>query len=246
MLIPSVSPFAFKPRGVHFDGVNDYLSRGADFTGLADGDLGTLSFWMNPAAEVTGGAGILHAHTGAANRFRAKITNVSGNNRIDIEAWDSGGTSRLDLRTSQFIDYSNSWYHVVASWDVQNGLRHLYVDDISDAATSTSSSTNTLDYTAGNWWVGSENSGSSKFDGDLAEIWFNTSYLDLSVTANRRKFITANGKPAYLGKNGTKPTGSIPLLYLSGKAAAFATNKGSGGGMTVTGSLTDAATRPQL
>jgi hypothetical protein len=58
-------------------------------------------------------------------------------------------------------------------------------------------------------------------------------FYDLSVTANRRKFIAADGTPVDLGANASSVTGTVPYTYLTvrpgGVANDFATNNGSGG-----------------
>ena len=100
------------------------------------------------------------------------------------------------------------------------------------------------DYDEADIGIGGEPDGSTLFDGDLADLYFTNEYLDISVEANRREFIDASGKPVDLGVTGTNPTGSQPLLFFSGDTSSWHTNKGSGGGMTEVGALTDAATSP--
>jgi hypothetical protein len=69
-------------------------------------------------------------------------------------------------------------------------------------------------------------------------------HLDLSVEANRRKFISAAGKPVSLGANGSTPTGSQPIIYLANPTATWQDNLGAGGNFTENGALADAATNP--
>jgi hypothetical protein len=79
----------------------------------------------------------------------------------------------------------------------------------------------------------------------LAEVYINLAeYVDLSVEANRRKFISSAGKPVNLGASGSVPTGTAPIMYFKGPASAFPTNLGTGGNFTVTGTLTDGSTNP--
>ena len=85
-------------------------------------------------------------------------------------------------------------------------------------------------------------SGSNKFNGDLADFWLDPgTYIDLSDPANRRKFRDASGNPVYLGADGSKPTGTAPDIFLSGNTEDWHTNKGTGGGFTENGALTDSA-----
>jgi hypothetical protein len=83
-------------------------------------------------------------------------------------------------------------------------------------------------------------------DAEVAELYLNTKeFLDLSIEANRRKFISAAGKPADdLGASGEGPTGTNPTVFLSGDTVTWHTNKGSGGGFTEVGALTDASSSP--
>jgi hypothetical protein len=87
------------------------------------------------------------------------------------------------------------------------------------------------------WGLGAYPNGGNIFTGSLGDIWFMPGlYIDLSIEANRRRFISAAGEPVYLGANGEGPTGAVPLVYLSGALASWHTNKGTGGGFTLTGS----------
>jgi hypothetical protein len=58
------------------------------------------------------------------------------------------------------------------------------------------------------------------------------------------KFFSAAGKPVALGADGSTPTGTAPRIFFSGDNSSFATNKGTGGSFTLTGSLTNASTSP--
>jgi hypothetical protein len=63
-------------------------------------------------------------------------------------------------------------------------------------------------------------------------------FLDISVEANRRKFINAAGDPVDLGSDGSTPTSTAPIVYQNGDFTNFETNQGTGGNFTVTGALT--------
>lgn len=71
---------------------------------------------------------------------------------------------------------------------------------------------------------------------------------NITVKANRRKFISANGKPVFLGTDGSKPTGTPPIVFLSQQRNdtpnTFNINRGTGGDFTITGTLTESTTSP--
>lgn len=114
----------------------------------------------------------------------------------------------------------------------------------------------TIDYTRGNFYIGALGDGSGKLAGDLAEFYahlnpFRTSTIDLSVSGTREYWRGGDGKPRHIGDFGASTRGpddavtnAMPIIYLRGPAAAFATNRGKGGAFSVTGALTDASTSP--
>jgi hypothetical protein len=72
-----------------------------------------------------------------------------------------------------------------------------------------------------------------------AELLFQPTvgFVDLSVEANRRKFIATGGTPAWMGSNGALPFDRVPAVYLTtlGPPLDFAENNGTGGGFAPSG-----------
>jgi hypothetical protein len=80
---------------------------------------------------------------------------------------------------------------------------------------------------------------------DMADVWLGAGQsLDLSIVANRRKFITFDRKPVDLGRQGKTPTGMRPTIFFSGDVDQFPDNRGTGGAFTLVGSLSDATSSP--
>ena len=79
---------------------------------------------------------------------------------------------------------------------------------------------------------------------DMSDTWVNSALVDFSVETNRRKFISASGRPVDIGSDCSTPTGTVPAFCFSGDASNFATNQGTGGAFTTTGTLTNASTSP--
>lgn len=224
-----------------FDGATN-VSRGAALTGVADSKMGILSCWLRSDSLVG---------------TRSILWNDSQTVIIDTDTTAIIVTTRTAALTSACVLTANTaistgtWYHVLASWDVATaGARALYVNDVDDMHV-TAFVNNTIAYATGvtDWYVG-HTSGVFDFDGCLAELYFAPGqYLDFSTVSNRRKFISANGKPVYLGADGSIPTGTAPAIYMhldDGEAAAnFDNNLGSGGTFTTTaGTLTTCASSP--
>jgi hypothetical protein len=140
---------------------------------------------------------------------------------------------------------ADGWTHILASWDVAISAAHLWISDANADLAPIVYSTNDIKYDGGNVGLGAYNTGLVFFTGDMAEVWISfTDYFDLTIAANRRKFIRGSGKPQFLGANGERPTGTSPAIYMKGPASAFASNLGTGGAFNVHGTLTDAATSP--
>jgi hypothetical protein len=225
---------AYVAQGVRFDGTNDWLSRASPLSGVVDGQLGILSFWF----KMMGGDGSVQIFledgsiSGALQFFR------NGSNQLNVTVGAIGQVTS----TSTFVA-GMGWKHALAAWNAASLSMRLYIQDVSEH--SITAAGGTADYTHTDFFIGARSGGSLILNAEVAEFYFNTAeFLDISVAANRRKFISAGGAPVNLGADGSTPTGNAPAIYLSGPVATWHTNDGSGGGFTVTGALTAASSNP--
>lgn len=218
-----------------FDGTNDYLTRGADLTGNADTDTGTFSAWI----DFQGGDGV------RTDFFRAEggwlEISKQASNSLRVIATKSGGGD-LSVSSASTYTVSSGMLHILASWDLSASAVHLYVNDTDDAGTP-SITAGTIDYTRPDYGIGARDDGTNKINAKMGDVWWDNSYIDFSVAANRRLFIDSLGNPVDLGSDGSSP-GVVPLVFLSGDVATWHTNKGDGGGFTESGALTDGGTYP--
>ena len=235
------SPFVVD--GADFDGINDYMTRGAGLTGAADSKLGIFSAWL----RLDGGDGVAQYLLEGTNRVAVTRRN---DNKISVIGTNAAGVGVMTLVTNATYAAGASWIHVLASWDMAGGVggRHLYINGVSDLDVVTFTD-DTIDYTVADWTIATIGAGSFKLDGCLAEFYFAPGqYLDFSVVANRRKFFKTSSQPAFLGATGSLPTGVAPLVYQhldDGEAVAnFATNRGTGGNFTITSVLATASSSP--
>ncbi len=243
----------YRTQGVVFDGVNDYLNRNGIFTGAANNKLWTCGFWFRNLPQ----DGVTRSLIGSSGIGPVQIEQRNGNFTMRAERVASGAAY---LASSSFT-VDSDWHHFVFSIDLSStSKRYYYADAVDVGATHTTYNTATdiawasddSPTLSGNTWIGRDlNNGAtevnSRFSGEIADLWMSNVYIDLSIPANLQAFIR-DGKPVNLGSNGSNPNGTAPLLYLSAAGAAtadvFATNKGSGGGMTLTGALTTSSTSP--
>lgn len=236
--------------GADFDGTNDYLTRGSDLSGNADGKVGLASFFF----RIDGGDGTQFRFIYTASSVGGAAASGFGiqrtsSNKLQVIGSNSTPSIILSFLSTINVQAGAQWKHCLASWDMTSPpKRHLYIDDANVISPATHTN-DTIEYTKEDWSVGAGADGGQKFSGCLAEFYFNTQqYLDLSLLGNRRKFIDHNLRPVFLGADGSVPTGTPPLIYLhldDGEAADnFAINRGTGGNFTVNGALATASNSP--
>lgn len=229
-----------------FDGTNDYMLRGADLSSVVDSKSGILSLWI----RLDGGDGVQQRLLGNSAIANAGFYVLRlSTNLFAVVGENAASTIILDLRTTATFVAGATWRHLLASWDLASaGASHLYINDVSDKNELVFTN-DTIDYTLGDFGVGAGTAGGAKTNGCLAEVYFAPGqYLNFADSSNRRKFITVEGYPANLGSDGATPTGTAPAVYLhlddAEAVANFATNRGSGGNFTITGTLDTGSTSP--
>lgn len=212
------------PEGVSFDGTNDYLSRSSDLTGNADGKTFTFSCWVYASAagyilrvnDTVEGLWVSVSGTGAFN--------IRGHNASSTMIFNAYGHS-IPLHT---------WSHILASIDLTNSAnRYIYINDIDETSSFTFNAytNDNIDFTGTAHYVGCENSSSNLLDGRLSNVFLDYQYRDLSIEANRRLFIDADGKPV----DTSSLNGIIDLPMTD--AATAGDNRGTGGNFTINGVL---------
>lgn len=232
---------AYVPKAVELNGASDYLVTTAGSSGVSDSKMATGSFWFRRNGGI-GVSQVIQYHE-SSSRY---VIEIGTDNTIRVYGDNSTGSVQiLWLQTTPAVTDQN-WHHFMYSFDLSDPMGtsctrcHFYLDDVDTTPAIATYTDDVIDFADVNVYVGSDTT--DYFNGDIADFWFDTgTYIDLSNVANRRKFISASGSPVDLGSNGEKVTGSAPDIFLSGDATGFATNKGTGGGFTLNGTLADIA-----
>lgn len=229
----------FPVGAANFDGVNDYMTRGADFTGNTDTKLALISFWFRNTA--IGG----YFYNGGSNSY-VQMTGASVAPYFLLRN-SVAGTVALLYSDTAYND--GNWHHVAIAVDAVNSVASYYVDGANHKNAGSTIANDTIDWTQTQHTFGAADGGGSRIATDWAELYFNTQeYLDITVAANLQKFRGTNGKPVNLGATGSLPTGTDPIGFFrvaAGAAAStFATNLGTGGNLTITGALTSSTSSP--
>ena len=212
-----------------FDGTNDWLTRGAGLTGAADVKVGTFSFWAR-FTDLATARNVFQNNTGRI-RFSLSSTGI-----LTLNGYSYGGVSKLVVRSSNNQD-DGQYHHHLVSFNLATTTVRWYVDDVDDA-TITTSEDSTLDYTDADWGLAAAVNGNLKTTGAFSEFYMALEYLDLSVEANRRKFISSTGHPVDLGPSCSTPTGTASIICMRTQFNNAGLNDGTGGDFVINGAPT--------
>jgi len=226
---------------VQFDG-STHLERGADLTGNANSDFCTFSFWGRYDDD-DNDDNDTHIFSTAALRFRIR----NSANGVNVEAKHTSpafGSADCQYGSSGMHTENEKWHHYCGTVDTNaNSNCNFFVDDVKDVNyAQDADGSYTIGFVQSNHAIGGKpGSSANKIKMSIYEYWIGIGVnLQMDTTSNRRKFINADLTPVSLGSDGSTPTGTAPLIYMSGGPSEFVTNKGSGGNFSVTsGALID-------
>lgn len=228
-LFVSAGSAGYYPHAIgDFDGTSDYLTRGTGLTGAADGKVGLFSCWL----RLDGGDSAVQTILEVVGDYF--LIDRPNTNKLRCYAKNSSNTTILSQNSTTTYTASTTWYHLLFSWDLANSKAWTYVNDTSVGDTPNTLTDDNIDYTRPDWRLGGKPAG-ARVNGALAEFYFALEYLDISVTANRRYFISASGDPVPLGADGSIPTGTAPIIYMKERAKNAGLNFGTGGDFTING-----------
>lgn len=218
----------YQARGANFDGTNDWIEE----TGLSTSS--STRFVVSAWARLTGGDATiryLSQITGTRMYAYAHSTNVY---RIGVR--NAANATLAEWRFTTSIAADTTWHHIFVYFDGLTPANTFgFFDGVAQGA-DTTGGTGTFNTDQVTWAVGAATGGSSKFPGDIAELWMGDPGRTVTA-ADVTKFISG-GRPRWLGHTGAGPFGAQPLFYFRGGFGAFGTNSGSAGNLAVTGALT--------
>ena len=177
-----------------------------------------------------GAIAVLSLSTASVGRLQMILLNDVGN---PTAFYASGTSTQFQL---------NRWYHVMGAW-TPTGVK-IWVDGVERPGRDYAALT-MAGQTITQLGVGATTVAGGVWTGDIGHLWLSVNQtLDLSVQANREKFILA-GAPVDLELNGSGPTGTAPEWYYDGNAPDWI-NQGTGPSGTLVGALTASSTAPGL
>lgn len=219
------------------DGAADYLSRTTAPSGIANGKQFTLCFSYQP--DVIGGTAHQVISFASSTNYRFEFY-VDTDGSAYLQARNTAATRILLATFAASTFKAGRNYVVTFSVDLSDtAKRHIYINGQSVSPTWTNYSNDDIEFNIGTtprYRVGANHTPSNFLNGKLGALWFNTSYIDLSVASNLAKFVSGTGidaKPVDLGSTGELPTGTSPLIYLPMYGNNAGKNYGTGGDFTV-------------
>jgi hypothetical protein len=246
--LPSFSPSKFRAKGIRLNGSSQYVHRGTVLSGATDTSEGTISFWTKVMDDNDTFFRIYLAGTRTSDGSECWISNAGSvlvdHQKTAVNLDKQNGNNICSARSNTQILADSTWHHMLISWKTNN-IR-WYLDGAGDGSFTSVPASGLIPYSQMNTWDVGFFSGSpdSYFNVEMSEVWFDTVWTDLTVQATRERWRTAAGKPADLGNSGQIPTGSQPIIYLSGDKDTFANNKGYGGSFSNIGSPTNSSNSP--
>lgn len=230
-------------------------SRFTGVSGVADGRVGTCSFWMNVPDSTTPQGNVLLA-AGNSPELGLILTYDSLNNQIVLLLKGVGSSNnRMTFISNKVVP--DQWQHVMMSWEHTfpiDSAAHMtmYIDgvEITTGGGDTLDQLNIdedLNYLTGSWTQGQSALGftqNSDLNGCLSEFYFNTDErIDLTDAGNRAQFISVGGDAVAIGGDGSGPSGSQPAFYAAD--GDLTNNAGYVPNMSiVVGALLNCATAP--
>ena len=200
-------------------------------TGESDNTTATWSCWVKLSTTSPRSVPFGMYNTGSVGSARLFST-FFYNNTVDATArmYHQTTTGTIDRTSSETNLYSTGdWVHIVAAYDtsVSGATPQVYVNGT--AATMPAIGANGQSpFPWGNidLWINGYNDGSNTNNIEVAQLWVDNTYYDLS-TDLFKFYDTANNQAVDMGTDGTASGLAQPLIYHNGNATSFGTNGGS-------------------
>lgn len=212
-----------------------YLYSSGSLSGAADGKQFTVSAWI---ASYNGASsrGLMQINSGDLAIYFTRNTNSTA--YITIEGKLSGTTKLYGQSTSTIsVPKGTTASHIFVAIDLSSISKRLVYFNGSAVTMTWSTYTNSNITQTGAVNIGKTDG--SYIESDVYDFWYSNAYYAPATYLSA--FYNAGVSPN-LGANGQIPTGSAPLVYLNGYNNF--SNRGTGGALTVSGSVTQGEAAP--
>ena len=146
-------------------GSSQYLSK--TFAGAGNNKIGSISFWIKRGKLGTDQQ-LFHCGTGGSSQIR-----FSANNTLYFRLEDSSGSAVGQRTSTRTFEMTDTWYHMLFTFDCAAGTMQIYVDGLEltafSASTGPSDTASTFSSAAAHY-IGSTHAPADYLDGYLAEF----------------------------------------------------------------------------
>jgi hypothetical protein len=216
--------------GYKLDGATNYLDGNA-LTGIADGKKFTFACVVRFANAASAAERIIHSTGGRFSVLR------SAAGKISVTGMDATPVSILDVDTATNVAAAAGTYAIEISADMTTaGSTRIYVNDVSQSLTVNTFTNANIDFTTTEFAIGGSATGTNLMTGDIYYVYLlATNNLELNTESIRRRFVTVDATPVWLGYQGELPSSGIPDLFLAyDKFRTWPRNRGSATDTTFT------------
>jgi hypothetical protein len=163
---------------------------------------------------------------------------LQSTNAFRLSARNAGGTiiGRVDSGSTLTTALGTFW--LVASLDLNAGTGLVYLNGVSSKTGTDILTNDTINFSATSTLsLLATPTGTGLLDINVEYLFLDNRFVDLTNPADLVKFQTLAG----MLSDGSGPTGSAPLLFMTGNAATWnaGTNQGGGGAFAATGTFID-------
>lgn len=231
--------FVFNANAAYFQTSSDYINYSAASYGTGIQDF-TMSVWWFSDGTSHAVRGLV---CGGATSSDSLVNVIFTNSFLIVAVKNDLAIAGNCISKSAAAPaglHSQTWHHLLIAYTATGTKGYVYLDD-SDWGGGDIGLTGNPRWKSINGgqfrWANSFNS--DFLWGSLAEVWMTPEFVDISVTANRRKFIDASGAAVSLGATGELPTGTQAHFYHQNPFDSFETNLGSGVAGNENGTIQD-------
>ena len=209
----------------------DYLGRTTEFTGNSDSNTFTFSGWIYRENSDSN----MYLYSADNGTYHFNI-NVNSSNNMIVSGWRNTSSRSLYTQSSG-LNVPWGWVHILISIDLSSTAnRHIYINDVDQSSKFNWStySNDPIKFTWGKHSIGAFPLNGGEVDGNLAHIYLDYTYRNLSTTSNRRIFIDANG-----GSTSPSSLAALnPIMYIPcTEDYSLGKNLGTGGDLSVNGNV---------
>ena len=205
------------------------LRRTSDFSGNSDSTTFTFSAWVLRDENVG-----QHFIYSADDGTYAFSVSVKSGGDVLLTGWQ-GTTRRLQATQSGGNLPVGSWFHLLISIDLSSSSnRYVYINDVNKTSQFgwQTYSNDPIEFTRSNHNIAQQAVNTGRFKGNLAHVYLDYTYRNLSTTSNRRLFIGADG-----GSTSPSTLSALnPIMYLPmTEDYSLGENLGTGGDLVANG-----------